>query len=295
MISGLGGNVAFLITTEGVLVIDAGTQPNHGKIIHDEISKKTDKPVIYLVLTHYHGDHVGGLQTIAEAVHIAGHENLTKNIKRFNIPNLEKRIKETYPQRIETVSEKIKQMEESGEAGVQEQKERLEKMKRDFEVAKTTVPVYPDITFSQDLCFNMGEDTIEVIYPKNCHTDGNLVVWFKNQNAVHMGDMLFHKLHPFVDWKANSNTVNWMKYLKEVSTWDIEHVIPGHGDLTTKEGLTAKIEYFKKMREMVKECIDKDMTLKETQAAIAPDKFEGIGFEFIMPRTIEGVYQEMKQ
>jgi cyclase len=62
-----GGNVSFLVTNEGVLVVDSGTSPDEGKLVMAEIAKKTDKAVKYLVLTHYHGDHTFGLQAFPTA------------------------------------------------------------------------------------------------------------------------------------------------------------------------------------------------------------------------------------
>ena len=75
-LTGVVGNVAFLITDEGVLVVDSGTRPSHGDAILEEIAKLTDKPVRYLIFTHYHMDHVLGAQQFPEETICIAHKNL---------------------------------------------------------------------------------------------------------------------------------------------------------------------------------------------------------------------------
>ena len=83
-----GGNVAFLVTDEGVLVVDSGTSPEAGRLVMAEIAKKTDKPVKYLVLTHYHGDHTFGLQAFPSSTVIIAQQNTADNIRHLNEPRI---------------------------------------------------------------------------------------------------------------------------------------------------------------------------------------------------------------
>ena len=82
VISGLGGNVGFIITNEGVLVVDAGNSLSDAKTILQTIKEKTDKPIKYLVLTHYHGDHTNGMQAFPPEVISIGQKNIIANLPR---------------------------------------------------------------------------------------------------------------------------------------------------------------------------------------------------------------------
>ena len=79
MISSYGGNVAFLVTEEGILVVDAGMFPYQGEEIVENIRQVSDKEIKYLVYTHYHIDHVLVAQSFPSSACIVSHVN-TKNI-----------------------------------------------------------------------------------------------------------------------------------------------------------------------------------------------------------------------
>lgn len=87
IISGAGGNVAFFVTETGVLVIDSGNKPDNEKNILNKIHEVTEKPIKYLVFTHYHGDHILGAQNFPESTIIISHENTRINIKNVFIDN----------------------------------------------------------------------------------------------------------------------------------------------------------------------------------------------------------------
>ncbi|TFG74150.1 MAG: MBL fold metallo-hydrolase, partial [Chrysiogenales bacterium] len=95
-----GGNVAFLVTDEGVLVVDSGTSPEQGKLVMDEIAKKTDKPVKYLVLTHYHGDHTFGLQAFPASTVVIAQQNTADNMHKLNEPRLRGMMEKQMPEMV---------------------------------------------------------------------------------------------------------------------------------------------------------------------------------------------------
>ncbi len=76
MLEGAGGNVTIAVGTDGVIMVDAQFAPMHDKL-KAAIAKVTDKPVKYLINTHYHGDHTGGNAAFGkEGATIVGHQNL---------------------------------------------------------------------------------------------------------------------------------------------------------------------------------------------------------------------------
>jgi glyoxylase-like metal-dependent hydrolase (beta-lactamase superfamily II) len=80
MLEGAGGNVTIAVGTDGVIMVDAQFAPMHDKL-KAAIAKVTDKPVKYLVNTHYHGDHTGGNEAFGkEGVTIVAHQNLKNRL-----------------------------------------------------------------------------------------------------------------------------------------------------------------------------------------------------------------------
>jgi glyoxylase-like metal-dependent hydrolase (beta-lactamase superfamily II) len=80
MLEGAGGNVTVAVGTDGVIMVDAQFAPMHDKL-KAAIAKVTDKPVKYLINTHYHGDHTGGNAAFGkEGVTIVANENLKNRL-----------------------------------------------------------------------------------------------------------------------------------------------------------------------------------------------------------------------
>ncbi|MCK5168842.1 MAG: MBL fold metallo-hydrolase, partial [Bacteroidales bacterium] len=92
-----GGNIAFLVTRKGVVVIDAGSTPNNGKKIVSVIKSVTKKPIKYLILTHLHGDHINGIAGFPDNIKIIAHKNLAKNNESFNKESLDNYINNVLP------------------------------------------------------------------------------------------------------------------------------------------------------------------------------------------------------
>jgi glyoxylase-like metal-dependent hydrolase (beta-lactamase superfamily II) len=292
VITGLGGNVAFLVTEEGVLVVDSGTFPRHGKLILEQVRKKTDKPVRYLVLTHYHGDHVNGVPPFRDKCAVLAHRGLAENLERFQADNLKKAIEERYPAFIQGLDEQIQDSEPGPERGkLQEQRRRV---MADLQEMKAIQPFGPDLTYRTELTLRLGGQTVRLWHPGPAHTGGDTIVHFVEKKAVHMGDMLFHRLHPFIDFDAGCDTLNWIAALKKVAAWDIEVVIPGHGEVTGKKGLDWKVEYLTQLRKEVGQALKSGKTLEQAQESVKMPAYKAIGFERILPRGVAAVYRELK-
>ena len=292
-LTGVVGNVAFLITDEGVLVVDSGTRPSHGDAILEEIAKLTDKPVKYLIFTHYHMDHVIGAQQFPEETIVIAHKNLSYNQKTFNGANLEKMIDETYPKRISEAEAKLESLGGAGEEELAAAAEALEKAKTGLAETKEIVLVFPDKTYDDAMTISLGGHEIMLIFPGASHTSGNTLVHFVDLKAVHMGDMLFYKRHPYIDWKAGSNTENWIASLERVSTWDVDVVIPGHGELTDKSGLEWKIGYLSDLRAEVGKAVKDGKTLEETKESVKMEEYAEMPWSYMLDAGVEAVYNEM--
>ena len=143
------------------------------------------------------------------------------------------------------------------------------------------------------MAIRLGGHEIRLIYPGASHTSGNTLVHFVDLKAVHMGDILFYRRHPYIDWKAGSNTENWIATLERVSGWDVEVVIPGHGELTDKSGLTWKIEYLSDLRAEVEEAVEAGKSLEETKRSVKMEKYSGIPWAYMLDAGVEAVYNEL--
>ena len=291
-VRGTVGNVAFLVTGEGVLVVDSGQFPDHGEAVLREIARVTDSPVEYLVLTHYHMDHVGGACAFPESATVAAHGNLPGNMRRHNEPRLRDLVENVYPRRIGDQERELASMDR-GDEGFEAGEERLERLRKGLEEMRRTSLVYPDTTFERTMTITIGGRTVRLFHPGPAHTSCNTIVHFVDSKAVHMGDMLFYMRHPFIDARAGADTGNWIRALEDVLEWDVETVMPGHGGLTGRDGLEWEIGYLRELRREVAEALESGMTLEETLEHVEMEGYAEIEGARMLESGIAAVYREL--
>jgi len=293
VIQNLGGNVTFLTTSDGVFVVDAGTYPSSGKKIIETIKSVSDKPIRYIALTHYHYDHTYGLQSFPDEATIICTKNCATNMETNLTEELKKNLEE-FPEKIEGMKGQLANIktDDPSYGGI---KGNLDWHISMLEESKNVVIQKPDTTIEENTTIYLGTDTIELIVPASGHTNGNMVVKFKNHNAIHLGDLLFNAMHPYVDWRTGSDVNKWIATLEGVHNEEYKTIIPGHGNVADNADLQKEIDYMKKMRSLVQAKIDKGISLEETLQTIKPSDFEGIGFEWMIPKTIEGFYKNLSE
>lgn len=293
MISGLGGNATFLVTDEGVLLIDAGTVPTHGVKIKKHIKSVTDQPIKYLIYTHYHRDHTFGTCGIDEDMIIIGHSNAAKNLKSFGSSSFTMYRDERLPKAIEELKNEADSLKKSNDPRWEEANENYQNHVKRLEEARKTKIVYPDITFEKKMTLYMGEDTIDLFYPGPTHTNGNILVEFENRNAVVTGDFLFNSAFPYIDLIAGCDTKNWIEQIRILAEKEFKYIIPGHNDLATNEQLLREGSYLKDLRKAVQAKIDENKSLEEIQKEITMDEYADFGFQRMLKRNIAAVYNEL--
>lgn len=294
MISGMGGNVSFLVTDDGVLVVDAGNTPGAIKTIEKHIKSVTDKPIKYLVYTHYHLDHTLGICGYDKNFTIVGQENVFSNLKVFAVPSLEAYSSIELPGEIQKTKREIDSLKRVNNEKWKESQSKYENLLVELEEMKKSKIIFPDITFKDEMNLYLGKDTIALKYPGNTHTSCNILVEFKNQNAIATGDFFFHEILPYIDYDAKCNTKNWIDQIKYISSQNFKYVIPGHGKLAQNKDLLDEAQYLTDLREAIQSYISKNKTLDETLKELKMEKYSSYGYQQILPIEINAVYRELK-
>ena len=218
--SGHNNNLSFVITSEGVLVVNAGDNYLLAKALHDEIKKLTEQPVKYVVLENGQGHAMLGSSYWQEqgAVVIA-HEDAAHEISEnsFAILNGMKRI----------------------------QKEK----------AKSTVVKMPNETFKDKKIIEMGGVRIELLMLGPSHSPGDIVVWLPQKSLVISGDMAFHqRMLPLFE---HTDTAAWINTWEKFAALKAKHVIPGQGEATNMAEVTRyTVDYLVYLRKKIAELIE---------------------------------------
>ncbi|MGH8035185.1 MAG: MBL fold metallo-hydrolase, partial [Lysobacterales bacterium] len=228
MLTGSGGNVGISAGEDGVYIVDDQVKPITDQLL-EAIRKVSDKPIRFVINTHYHGDHAGGNELIGgTGAIIIAHENV---YRRMSTEQFSKFMKES--------------------------------------TAPWPAGALPVITFSDQATLHLNGEAATVYHVANGHTDGDAIVHFPVSNVIHMGDIYFNGLYPFIDLDAGGTlqgmleAVNFALRLTNEDT----RIIPGHGPLATANDLIAYRDFLVQSRDRVQILIDQDKSLEETIAA----------------------------
>ena len=189
LISGLGGNIVFLVTGEGVLVVDSGSMSIHGRQVTEAIARISSKPVRYLVITHYHYDHSGGAGGFGPEVTIVGQEKLERNLIKNSGPLINKLAIPQFKVYLDALEAKVKNFESESNTQLDTARQQLEFVQSMYRELKHFSPPRPDITFNRKRVIQLGGESIELIHKGSGHTDDACLVYFPRQKVLHTGDL----------------------------------------------------------------------------------------------------------
>lgn len=124
----------------------------------------------------------------------------------------------------------------------------------------------PNETFSDRRTLSIGGKTIELIHPGAGHTDGDLVVLFRDEGVLHTGDLMFNHYYPNIDLEAGGSVQQWVTTLENVLRLDFTRVIPGHGETTDRAGLRQFLAFIAQLAEIGNSAAENNLSLEQTLA-----------------------------
>lgn len=260
MLTGQGGNIGIYVGETHVFMIDDQFERLSEKL-KVAISGLTDKPIAFLFNTHMHGDHSGGNARFnSETVTLVAQDNVRERIQSNLLPKVE-----------------------------------AKKMS-----AEDYAKMLPEVTFSQDITFYDGEETIMAFHVHNAHTDGDAMVYFMESNVLHMGDTYFSGRYPYIDLKSGGSIDGFIAAHKKALMVinDATKIIPGHGRPSNKNELQENVLMLEDIRSKIQTQIDAGATLEEvkTNTSLTKDYDSTNGTGFINPERIrEIIYTSLKK
>ena len=238
---GLDGNAVAILSRDGVLVFDSNGTPAASAAVLAEITKLTDKPVRYVVNSHWHWDHWYGTETYTKAfpdVKVVAHEKTRAMMAgpaiEFNRPGLETQLP-SY----------LAALEKRAAADAQLQPA-LDEARFFLDQKKNARLVLPTVTYKDRLELTLGERTIHVLHHDRAVTPGDSFLYLPADKILLAGDLLVNPV-PFA---LSSYPTGWLRTLEHIDALDVAVIVPGHGaPLRDKSLLRAHMSV---MRELLK-------------------------------------------
>ncbi|MDB5809957.1 MAG: glyoxylase-related zinc-dependent hydrolase [Betaproteobacteria bacterium] len=226
----LSSNSAFLVTDEGVLVIDSRQHPAHGRDLLERIRKITDKPVRWVINTHAHGDHYYGNPAFkAAGATIIAHRDVAAGMIKNEQLEFKRRLAF------------------------------FKSLNLDPAEVKT---VLPDLTFDSRVTLKLGGRIVEIMYLGPGQNPGDTLVYFPHGRALYVGG-------PFANnnWSNMSFTPSmdgWIALLKKIAAMDnVDLFLPGHGDVGKRQDVLDEADMLAEVQKSVKAAIAAGMSRED--------------------------------
>jgi glyoxylase-like metal-dependent hydrolase (beta-lactamase superfamily II) len=190
-------NAAFIVTGQGVVVVDALGSPVLARELLAEIHRVTDQPVTHVIMTHYHADHAYGLQVLKAAgariiAHRAGQDYL------------------------------------SSEPALQRLSDSRQTLAPWIDADTRLVPA--DVWLDGPTTLRLGSVSLVITPVGPSHTPEDLVVHVPQDKVLIAGDLVFRRRIPYV---GQADSGHWIAALDTLLGFDVNVVVPGHGPLST--------------------------------------------------------------
>lgn len=221
-----GSNNVVIVGDRDVMVVDTGTTPAAARAFIEDLKLITNKPVRYVVNTHFHYDHTDGNQVYAGKADIIAHEYVKYAIQNMDVLHNEpfKTSQLTnVPNRIETLKKQIADEKDAVRRATL-QKE-LAVAQQGWEELKEIKPTPPNVTYSSKKVLNLGGREVQLLFLGRGHTNGDTFVYLPKEKIVCTGDMMESQLA----YMGNAQFDEWVATLEALKKLDFETDLPGHG------------------------------------------------------------------
>jgi len=297
-------NSTIIILNDGVLVVDTQTTLTATGAVLEQIRKITDKPVRWVVNTHWHGDHVQGNQVYREAfpgVQFIAQSNTRDDMASRGTAELNELVV-GLPSRIE----RYRRMLDSGhgpdgEALTESEKHLLEMRINLFsaqlpDLLKTHI-ILPDVTFENTMSLYSGKREVRLTHYRG-HTRGDAVIYLPHEKILVTGDLLDDL--PFT---GDGSPAELVKTLHEFDGMDFDLIIPGHGAIERgHEHLHQITRLFESIVVQVDAAVQAGLSLEDTKKKVNVEAYrtpltrgeEHVerAFDGFVPAAIERAYRE---
>ena len=254
---GFISNAGFVVTNEGVVVFDALGTPPLAHAMLGEIRKITDQPIKIVVMSHYHADHLYGLQVFKdEGAQVWAPKGTWDYLDSETAENLlDSRRTALFPW-----------------------------------VTDDTYLVKPDRIIDQDTEFSLGDHEFMINYFGKVHSDGDMSLLSVTDQTLYSGDIIFEGRLPFV---GDANIIDWVKTLERMQYTQVDYFVPGHGSASNQPQQTMDLtyRYLKFLLDKLSKAVEDMDQFEETYEAIDWSEFENeTAFDIANRRNAYSVY-----
>ena len=259
---GLDGNSIAIVGDTGVLVFDTNGTPAAASAVLAEIRRLTDKPVRYVVNSHWHWDHWYGTEVYRRAfpaVQVVSQARTRAMMSgpalEFNRPGIEQQL----PAYVKMLEEKA--------ASDPSTRDRLETARFFLDQKRSVKHVVPEVTFDRAFDLDLGNRRVQVRHHDRAVTPGDSYLYLPDQKVLITGDLLVNPM-PFA---LSSYPSGWIATLEQLDALDASVIVPGHGEPLRDESLLhATLGVFREMVARGRDAKARGLDVHQARDAMLP-------------------------
>jgi len=242
--SGMGGNAGFVDLGDIAVLIDTTMSEEAAKDLRKAVIQYTGKNPKFIVITHYHLDHVVGNSVFDSSISIITSERTLNNIKVENAKRIEE-IRNTSTEEIDKMEESLKTEKD------EEKRKEIENDLNFINLVKDEAFALrnPDLCFREELILHGKDRDLHIHTFQKAHTDGDVVVYVPDDEVLFAGDLLFARSDP---WLGSGDPDGWISVIDKLLDMNFTTVVPGHGTLASKKEFSLEKKYIREIIQLAK-------------------------------------------
>ena len=255
------GTAGFLITAEGVVVVNSTNTPSHARELLYEIRKRTDLPVRYVINTDSHPDLMLGNEVFVDQQAIIVATSAAAAEMRQYRRSLAQRLRE-------------------------DENWRLQARMRGIH------PTMPGQTFDHEMTIRLGGQEIRLLAMGGAHSAGDAVVYLPAAKVLFLGHLFENGFFPRL---ASSEVRRWVETLRQMESWDVDTYVPGHGSPADKKQLAEFRGFLEWLVTEIETRIQAGKSLEDIKREVNPLETFHWNARDLVPQALEEVYKQLEQ
>jgi cyclase len=252
---------SFVVTQEGVVLIDSCNSPLHSRNMLAAIKKVTDKPIVFLIDTETHTDHTGNHFIFSPPATVINAEGAGAAMRKaYN------------PKRAETLALKSPELREA---------------------VKGEKLVVPHIEYKDRMTINLGERTFELIYLKNVHSEADTAIWLPKERVLFAASAA--NVRTFINLRPAVVIPDVLASYKLMKSLNPEIVVAGHGQPTTSKIFDEYEGYYTLLLKRMGEMAAQGKSLAEIKTELKMPEYADWHGQDRLPANIEAAWKSVKK
>jgi len=291
-------NAMVLVGARDVLVVDSHVTPAAAEALLASLSVITDKPVRYLVNSHYHFDHAHGNQAFPESVEIIGHRFTRAKLAGEFGNVLEENTFRSFSDGVPTLVANLeRQVAEESDPTRKAALQERHRVQRDYmNSIGDVVPTPPNITLETEMTLfqlvERGSREIRLLHLGRAHTGGDVVIFLPRERVIFTGDMML----PGLAYMGDGHVDEWPAALEALKALDFDVMLPGHGPpVLSKDVITHFQAYltdlWQKTTDMHRRGVSAEQAAEQIDMTNHSANYRQIRGPGVDPRAIRRIYE----